>query len=359
MSDEKKRILKLVAEGKISASEAEMLLDALEDRQDQTGNGANSQAKPFKLDIDLDIDSDTPKSAQSKQFFFWHHNSPTPPVPPTAPVPPQGFSFSFSDDGPRSQGKQGTPQEKPQGLRAWFRLHLNVSNATIRVRDDLKHPLVNGETLEISPEGYAVSAFSKKKFKFAWGQVNIQGDRGKREDETSFLLDDLDIELPRDVGLWLELAAGQVHASGLCYLKGRASGSQLILKEVRGLDLDVNAGQFEATLDLSPGMHRLQGNAADIQLSSLGPLNIRGRAVMSGLDVPEGIEVRTKLVKSEFWGVLGDWQEGGAGLGLELRASKLSLDQAKAENIAENMDKNTAQEPQSQEVKPDQDRPSS
>lgn len=163
---------------------------------------------------------------------------------------------------------------QPEGLR-WVRVRLTAGQLEARFDPAIELPVLEGlaevrrvgADLEIVPETMNAG--------FLNGLLGRMGP--------------LELRLPPGWGLEVEGKAAQVEAQGIDFLKGRVAVGNVELEAVKGLDLEVTAGNIEGSLLLLEGTHQLRvsmGNAeldllpsSSVQLSasvSLGNQEIRG-----------------------------------------------------------------------------------
>lgn len=148
-------------------------------------------------------------------------------------------------------------QYAPSALR-WARVKLTAGRLEARLDQGLKTPVVEGPAevhrvgadLEILP-GPVGGGF------------------------LSGLLGSLELRLPPGWGLEIESKAAEVEATGIHFLKGRVAAGNVELEAVRGLDLEVTAGNIEGSLLLHEGEHRLRVSMGNAEVELLPGSSVR------------------------------------------------------------------------------------
>jgi hypothetical protein len=243
MMTERERVQALVEEGKITEEEAQLLLEAIDE-----ADVAEAEADAFVAGVSSDTGSE-PTSP----------SAPTPPPQPDRPASPQG---------------SGAPRvESPTGLR-WLTIKMMAKNLEIRVDESLSEPQVEGAELERDGSGWRIETQKLEGLLSRFG-----GAVGEAFE--------LDIRLPPEVGVSLDAKAGNVEVKDVPFFRGRVAAGNVELTRVRGIDLELKAGNLDAELLLAEGEHRVQvsmGNA-DVEILRGSSVRINGRASMGSLNM--------------------------------------------------------------------------
>ncbi len=149
---------------------------------------------------------------------------------------------------------------QPEGLR-WVRVKLTAGQLEARLDPGLEAPVVEGPAevrrvgadLEVVPEQMNVGFLS-----------GLLGRAGS-----------LELRLPPGWGLEVDSKAVQVEAQGIDFLKGRVAAGNVELSAVKGLDLEVTAGNIEGSLLLHEGKHQLRVSMGNAELDLLPGSSVR------------------------------------------------------------------------------------
>lgn len=160
----------------------------------------------------------------------------------------------------------GPANWQPEGLR-WVRVRLTAGQLEARLDPALELPVVEGPAevrrvgadLEIVPETMNAG--------FLNGLLGRMGT--------------LELCLPPGWGLEVEGKAAQVEAQGIDFLKGRVAVGSVELEAVKGLDLEVTAGNIEGSLLLQEGTHQLRVSMGNAELDLLPGSSVRLSASVS------------------------------------------------------------------------------
>lgn len=235
--NERQRVEALLGEGKISEEEASLLLEALDEAET-----AEAMADEEALGA-----APPPQGA-----------SPAAPPPPSASPPP-----------PQPPG----PSRGAQPPLRWLRIGMMAKNLEVRREEGLAEPRVEGADLGRQGEDWAVQA---------------QGIESLLSGRNS-----LKIAVPPDCGVDLSAKAGNIEISGVAFVRGRVVAGNVELEEVEGLDLELKAGNLDATLRLVEGEHRVQvsmGNA-DIALLRGSSVKLSSKVSMGAIDIDGPIKM--------------------------------------------------------------------
>jgi hypothetical protein len=155
---------------------------------------------------------------------------------------------------------------QPEGLR-WVRLKLTAGQLEARLDPAIEMPVLEGPAevrrvgadLEIVPETMNAGFLN-----------GLLGRMGR-----------LELRLPPGWGLEVEGKAAQVEARGIDFLKGRVAVGNVELEAVKGLDLEVTAGNIEGSLLLQEGTHQLRVSMGNAELNLLPGSSVRLSASVS------------------------------------------------------------------------------
>ncbi|ADD27976.1 hypothetical protein [Meiothermus ruber] len=155
---------------------------------------------------------------------------------------------------------------QPEGLR-WVRLKLTAGQLEARLDPAIELPVLEGPAevrrvgadLEIVPETMNAGFLN-----------GLLGRMGR-----------LELRLPPGWGLEVEGKAAQVEARGIDFLKGRVAVGNVELEAVKGLDLEVTAGNIEGSLLLQEGTHQLRVSMGNAELNLLPGSSVRLSASVS------------------------------------------------------------------------------
>lgn len=145
---------------------------------------------------------------------------------------------------------------QPEGFR-WVRVKLTAGQLEARLDRGLERPIVEGPA-EVRRAGADLEVVPE--------QVNL-GFLGR--------MGSLELRLPPGWGLEINSKAAQIEAQGIEFLKGRLAAGNLELDAVRGLDLEVTAGNVEGSLLLAEGQHRLRVSMGNAELDILPGSSVR------------------------------------------------------------------------------------
>lgn len=246
---EQERILALLDEGKINQEEADLLLEALAEADD-----AEEEALAF-AEPDVGRNPQPPPAA--------------PQPPPRAPEPPEG--------------REEAGKETGKDLR-WVRAYLTAGEFNVEVDPSLGEPVMEGS-----------GDMRRQGDDFVVNQQAKHPDGGLLGFIGNLKIGEVKLRLPEGYGVDLVSKAGNLNISGAAYFKGRVLAGNVELRKVRGIDLELRAGNLDAELYLSEGEHRVQvamGNAELVLLrgssvrvkthAGMGRVDIRGPSTVGG-----------------------------------------------------------------------------
>jgi hypothetical protein len=257
MTDQE-RILKLLQDGKISTEEAESLLEALDEADTAALASQNQGLSRLQELAELDkevaelnkrgLETDRERYGKgmtenvSEPFRKYLDGQslqmPLPPLPPIPPVPPLP---PIPPVPPFSATKNKT-KDLPEDL-TWITVKTSSGDVYIHVDPDLATPVVEGDDGPLSMGG---------------GESN-----GKRSIEA--LDDDLDITLPENYGVILEVKSGDITIED-CFVAGKILSGDVSLENITGLQLVVMSGDVDGNFKLTEGQHSLGVASGDVSL---------------------------------------------------------------------------------------------
>lgn len=271
-SGEHARVQALLASGRITEDEAEILFAALEEAEP-----AATRLEPSAPDV------------------------PTPPAPvrPTLPRPPEP---------PRTLPE--ITETQPQ----WVKLSGFCGDLSVEADASLNTPVVTGNaTLEHTETGYLIRT----------PEARAGGGRNwlNRLHEA---VGDVRVRLPTDVGLDLRIAAGDGDVRGVKTVKGSFTGGDFDVSGAETLDLTVTAGDVNLKLRPRTGQQRLRATSGDINLTFLAgsSVTVSGNATCGDMGLPRAFTRSGGFVGGTFEGTVG---AGEARLELHLIAGDVTL----------------------------------
>ena len=277
---EQARVQALLASGRITEDEAEILFAALDEEV---------QTPPTS-------ESTLPVSRDSLQAV------PLPPEP--AQTPP-----------PRPPEPLRNPRVNDAAQQTqWVKLSGFCGDLSVEADASLSSPVVTGKaTLERTPEGdYLIRTPPQAKGESNW-LTKLHQAAG-----------DVRVRLPTDMGLDLRIAAGDGEVRGVKTVKGSFTGGDFELSEAETLDLTVTAG--DVTLKLRPrtGEQRLRATSGDVDVTFLAgsSVTVSGSATCGDLSLPKNFMRSGGFVGGNFEGTLG---AGEARLELRLTAGDVTV----------------------------------
>ncbi len=282
------RILALRDSGRLSAAEADKLIAVLR------GEAPNDVEPVTEMSDAPDAEAATP-GAQSE-----------PSVPPAPAAPPPSAS---------GQERPG-PAARPDavGVR-WLTLAVAAADLRVTPGEAGSEPRlreeVEGATLEATSDGWRLEY---RVDRGSWWGIGSSPAR-------------LDVEVPSDAGVVLDVKAGDVELEGVRYVRGRMLAGDLLIDGAEEVDVDKKAGDFTARIRPTSGRHRLVAKAGDLDVTLLrgADVSVSANVKVGDLDTSgaglEG-ERSSRGVGQRYSGRLGS---GSAELELSLTAGSLRL----------------------------------
>lgn len=131
------------------------------------------------------------------------------------------------------------------------------------------------------------------------------------------------LHVPEGFGIGLNGRAGTVKLN-VPYLKGEMRAGTSQARNLKGLDLEMRAGTFEAALLLTEGEHRLDMRAGTATLTLLSGSSVRvtGDVKVGSLNLPDSFTRNDQIAGASFSGTLG---VGAAALALQQKAGTLKV----------------------------------
>ncbi len=284
---EQERVKALLAEGKISQEEADLLLSALEDI-DKAETAVDDVAQEVSKQAAVGESSD---NAEASDMPFAAAKAPDPAAVKT-----------------------------PQGL-SWVRINVLAGDLSIRLDPSLTAPAVDGKaTIRKQGNDYLI-AYERAEDKSLAGLI------------TGFMrrMDDLNVRIPPGYGVELKSKAGDVDIDGVPYLKGNLLAGDINATNLGGIDLSMSAGDLDVGLLLSEGEHRVQLTAGDVDIKllkgssvkitadvNIGDLDFKGPA-----ELKESLQTKRRMMGGHVEATLG---EAAASLEVQLRTGDLQLE---------------------------------
>jgi hypothetical protein len=256
-------------EGKVGEGSAQLLLEVqsgdidieIEDEGSSVASKGRTKGKAAKL-LDFNFDFD-------KKFDFnFDFDS--------------GKKFDFNFDFAKKKVKE------PENLR-WLIIRCLSGNVSLKTQAGLAEPKI------------------------------IEGSRPQKKENGDLrmvdLAGDVQVLLPEDYGVRLDVLSGNLEATGVAYLKGRVWSGAARLSEVRGLNLLVLAGDANAELLLKENEHSLDVWAGNAKVEILPGSSVKTKgSVLAGNTHVEthdptaykmidnrNIEVKTKEGTAQFY----------------------------------------------------------
>lgn len=318
---EQTRILQLLEDGKIDQDEAALLLDALGATPDENVPSTESSPKPpatpetprtvrVTSSSSSSSSGTTTTSLGKDGFRTTSHYGPTPPEPPEPPEPPMPTSFSDTS----------FPE-----VRGWLRIEVLAGNIKVSTDDSLDAPTVTGR----GNGGFTVTQRGER--------YEVQQTRG------GFETGNVTVEIPTDFGVEVDSRLGNVTIRGAAAVRGRVTAGNVKVRDTRGIDLVMKAGELDVTARLSEGRHRIESQAGNVSVKLLegSSLTLTGKMIVGEANVcaPFRLDKNSfradqdddtsfwARVDKQLWGATlsGRLGDGSATLDLSLKAGNLSV----------------------------------
>jgi hypothetical protein len=137
---------------------------------------------------------------------------------------------------------------------------------------------------------------------------------------------DVEVVLPEDYGVRLDVLAGDLTATGVAYVKGRVWAGDARLEEVRGVNLLVMAGEAQAGLLLTENEHSLEVWSGDANVEILPGSSVKTKgSILAGDKRVETHDPNAyKSIDNRNFEVIT--KGGTAQLNISLKAGDLSLE---------------------------------
>lgn len=289
--NERERILNLLKDGRITSDEAALLMDALEEVE--TPSRARGVTPP-----------------EPRGFV-----PPVPQVPTVPPIPPIGPIINAAFE--RAFAGVGAVTEALDPNLKWIRVDLHSQDLAVSVDPSLDKPNIEGGVQVFEEAGvvtvtetHGASHGNGSPFSDIHWNLNFEE------------YDEPVIRVPEGWGLICNLAAGDLNAEGLAYVRGMVASGNATLEAVRGVDLKVMSGDLDATLLLSNGLHRLEVMSGDAHVKFVdSSVQVEGKLNSGDLDA-----------RGNFWQkrhqIQGQVGEGKAVLKVVVLSGDLTLEDA-------------------------------
>lgn len=242
--NEIERVRNMLAEGKITAGEAEQLITVL----DEVG--------------DVERDLEAVGAAADRAGSDQQDGVADEPADETPPAAEQGSTGDEDDAG-------GWP-----GIDRWLLVSMLAGDLDVQLDESISEPVVRssggtGIDFDVVVDGnnFRVSQFG-----------NTEGDFFNRLID-GFKHSDLDIRLPPGVNLKLDMKAGDITIRDIPYLSGNLLAGDLDATGLQGIDIDMQAGDIDLELTPTAGRHKVRVSAGDVnvRLNEGSNVQVRGR----------------------------------------------------------------------------------
>jgi len=154
----------------------------------------------------------------------------------------------------------GVGSSSPEGVRRWLRIEGGVGKIQIRPAP--------GD--EVSASGFGAGEVSLETD--AEGGVLKVKSRGPKLLQQALRVE---VKLPRDYGVELQLGQGSIYAESLAGLRGALGLGKVEATGIRTLDLELGTGSVRLGLLLDRGEHRLELGMGDAQVFALPGASFR------------------------------------------------------------------------------------
>lgn len=289
---EQDRIQALVEEGKITQQEATLLLEALQDIEQESGE--DSEREEVEC---IDMSKRAPPEPPEPPSGVEPVGSAPPRVPEDAPPPPTSST--------------GSTQE----VARWVTISMLAGDLDACVDTSLSEPVFEGKA-ELTRRG-----------------DDFEIRQRPRQKEGESILDnllnwvkagDLKVRIPSGYGLEVRSKAGDIDVRGVPYLKGKLLAGDVDAREVGGIDLSLQAGDVDVSLNLSAGEHRLKAMAGDVDIVLLegSSVTTKGKINAGSLHLEGPFTQQNGTVGGRFEGTVG---AGNATLEIDLMAGDVSV----------------------------------
>jgi hypothetical protein len=297
---DQERILKLLADGKITKEQAEKLLEALESAEKVEANdevitlNGKSYQKLVPTYVTRDIAEVVPKTVDKVVEELLK----TPLVQnaflPVVELKPLEFSFEAKEF-------KHALLESQQ----WVRVISSAGDVRVRVDPTLVTPIANGEN----------------------GPLPITTPHGQDKPTVNALSEDLELILPMGYGVMLDVKSGDVDIEE-CFAIGQVLSGDVRLDSVSGVILTVMSGDVAASLLITEGQHAIKVMSGDADIRLLSGSSVQVQAVVrSGTITSNRKNASAGYVSNKrFNTTVGKPQKTGAHLDLSAMSGDLNLE---------------------------------
>jgi hypothetical protein len=302
------RIEALFTEGRITREQADELLHVLSGLEEETATDPAAPPEP-------PAPQDPPAPAgYAKPAEPDEPSEPAEPVGPKRPVEPDEAAGSTAGPAREAATSAATTALRPADKgQKWLELDLLAGNVRVQVDPGASEPMYRGEyRLEHTKDGMRIAQE---------GQGFLEGVLGGAR------TNDLDLRLPADWALRLNVKAGNVDITGpLRQLAGRVHAGDVDIEEVHAIDLRLSAGNLRTGLLLQPGKHRISSSAGNLHAKLLpgSSVTVDGRVQLGGIKADMPLEYTQRGLGATAHGRIGQG-DGEAELKLRLSAGDLRI----------------------------------
>jgi hypothetical protein len=293
------RIHALRDQGRLTPAEAERLVAVLR------GEAPNADDDAVASDVGATAGARAGSSASARTAPTGGADGPTAGAAELAPP-------SASGPEPASPGDLGAAEGS--GAR-WFVIELLAADLNVTAVAGIDEPrlqrTVEGATLERHGDGWRLRYRSDR------GRWGVWGNQPER----------IDVEIPSELGIELDVKAGDVTLTGVRSVRGRMLAGDLEIEGAAHVDVDKKAGDLTARIRPSSGRQRLVSKAGDLEVTLLPGSDVRVTADVKVGDLHAdgpGLQGRRDShgIGQRYRGTLG---AGTAELELRLAAGSLRL----------------------------------
>lgn len=260
------RIESLRDAGRLTAEEAEQLIAVL-----RGDSGASAPMRPAsgveaapEEAAALAPDEVAPDSANAREA--------TPEAPSAAPTDPVG------------------PLPREVAARRWLVVEMLAADVRVTPVAGSTEPRlrtsVKGATLQPEGDGWRLRY---RRDGSSWFMGSYSPER-------------IEVEIPDELGVELDIKAGDVELQGVRFVRGRMLAGDLVIDGAEYVDVDKKAGDFSARIRPSWGRQRLSSKAGDLDVT-----------LLPGSDVRISASVKVGDLRAQGAGLQGDHQSHGIG----------------------------------------------
>jgi hypothetical protein len=281
------RIESMRAAGTITPEEADRLIEVLR------------EIAAAERDIEAigEPPAPAPASEPARPLEPTPASAPEPAPEPTPARPPEGAPMP--EPGP-SEPAAG-PQRAAEA-RAWIEVAIIAGDIRIQ-GGDVDEPVLRSDGDAVVMERHGDG----------WRVRDVREDWFGR-----FAGADVDVTVPRALGVKLDVKAGDVRIRDVAAVSGRIMAGDLEIDGVEAIDLHKSAGDLSARVRLTHGRHRIRASAGDVKVTLLrgSDVAVRASVTMGDIHGPADFE----RVRSGLGGTL-DGRVGAGRAELEVRLS--------------------------------------